>query len=266
MGSSLKRLIIMFLVLLFLAAGTLLFYNFFIQGPTNLPEFLDKSIQIAIIAAFWLANLFFLRRAKPTMKEKFGEQAATTIETFLAIIASLVLIFALLSTFGISLENLLVGAGIASVTIGVIVSSFVSNILSGVLVFAAYKLRPGDEVLVDNMPGSITEINAIVTRVRTEIGHIAISNSGIASGLVRVTQIHPHEKVKNRNLPYSKGDRVVTTYIEGEGTVKEITPFHTTILLDSGKEIVFLNGSILTGQVAVAKIQQKPIPEKVPTD
>lgn len=252
--SSLKRQIIVFLLLLVLAAATLFFYSNFVQEPTNLPEFLDKSIQIVIIATFWIINILFLRRATPTIKKRLGEQAATTIETFLAIIASIVLIFALLSTFGISLENLLVGAGIASITMGVIVSSFASNILSGVLVFAAHKLRPGNEVIVNNTPGSIIEINAIVTRIRTEMGHITLSNSAIASGLVVVTQIHSNTMVTQRILPYAKGDRVVTTYVEGEGTVKEITPLHTTVLLDSGKELIFLNSSILTGQVAVAKI------------
>jgi hypothetical protein len=29
-----------------------------------------------------------------------------------------------------------------------------------------------------------------------------------------------------------------------EGVVKELTPFHTKILLDSGKELTFLNSSV----------------------
>jgi hypothetical protein len=39
--------------------------------------------------------------------------------------------------------------------------------------------------------------------------------------------------------------------------VKEITPYHTKILLDSGKELKFLNNSVLVGSVAVAKISPK---------
>jgi hypothetical protein len=39
-----------------------------------------------------------------------------------------------------------------------------------------------------------------------------------------------------------------------EGTVREITPLYTIVLLDSGKELTFLNDSILAGFVAVAKI------------
>ncbi|HMA06170.1 MAG TPA: mechanosensitive ion channel domain-containing protein [Methanomicrobiales archaeon] len=263
MAGSLKRLTLVFLVLMVLAAGTLLFYGSFIREPTNLPGFLDISIKIAIIGAFWLANLFLLRRVMPTIKENVGEQAATTIETILVVIAGIVLIFALLSTLGISPENLLVGAGIASITMGVIVSSFMSNVLSGILVVAAHKLRPGDEVIVCDTDGTITEITAMVTRVRTEKGDIALSNSGIASGLVVVTKIHSHEMAAHGKLPYSEGDRIVINYVEGEGTVTEITPFHTTLLLDSGEELAFLNSSVLTGEVAVARItRRKPVLQK----
>jgi len=61
----------------------------------------------------------------------------------------------------------------------------------------------------------------------------------------------------HRKLPYAEGDRIVINYVEGEGTVKEITPSHTTLLLESGEELVFLNRSILTGVVAVARVTRK---------
>jgi hypothetical protein len=41
-----------------------------------------------------------------------------------------------------------------------------------------------------------------------------------------------------------------------EGVVQELTPLHTVIALDSGKELTFLNNSVLSGAVAVAKIAQ----------
>jgi hypothetical protein len=47
----------------------------------------------------------------------------------------------------------------------------------------------------------------------------------------------------------------------GEGTVKELTALHTVLSLDSGREVTFLNTSVLSGAVAVAKITK----EKEPT-
>ena len=260
--SSLKRLVMVFILLMVLAAIALLIYNYWIQKPINLPDILDKSIQIVVIVGFWLAILFFIRRSKPAIAKNFGEQPATIIQTFIGGIAILVMIFALLNVLGVSPESLLVGAGIASIAISLIVSSFVSNLLSGAFVFLTHKFRAGDNIIVNNIPGKVTEINALAVRVNTDIGQIAISNSAIASGAVIITKTHPYETASYSRLPYAKGDRVITKYMEGKGTVKEITPIHTTILLDSGEELVFLNSSVLTGLVAVAKItQQKPNPK-----
>jgi hypothetical protein len=45
-------------------------------------------------------------------------------------------------------------------------------------------------------------------------------------------------------------------YMNEEGVVRELTPLHTVIVLDSGRELTFLNNSVLSGAVAIAKIAQ----------
>jgi small-conductance mechanosensitive channel len=161
-----------------------------------------------------------------------------------------------LHTLGVSPESLLTGAGIASLTIGIIISTFVGGILSGALVFTTHGFRVGDDVLINNIPGRIVDITALVTKIRTDVGQISVPNSAIASGSVILTAIHKHEIKSFNRLPYEAGDRVITTYINEEGIVKELTPFHTVIKLDSGREVTFLNNSVLTGMIAVAKITQ----------
>jgi len=164
--------------------------------------------------------------------------------------------FGVLHTIGVTPETLLTGAGIISITIGLIISTFIGGILSGALVYTSHKFRFGDNVIVNNIPGKVTEITALVTRIRTDVGQTSIPNSAIASGTVIVTVIHKYEAKSQGRLPYATGDRVITTYMNEEGTVKELTPLHTVILLDSGKEISFLNNSVLSGAVAVAKVAQ----------
>ena len=108
--------------------------------------------------------------------------------------------------------------------------------------------------MVNNMPGKIIDMTALVLRIRTDVGQITIPSSAIASGSVILTAVRaPEPKLENR-LNYVVGDRVITSYRNEEGTVKELTAFHTKVLLDSGKEITFLNSSVLAGTVAVAKI------------
>jgi len=52
--------------------------------------------------------------------------------------------------------------------------------------------------------------------------------------------------------------------MQGEGTIKEITALRTVLSLDSGREVIFLNTSVLTGAVAVAKITKEQPPETLP--
>jgi small-conductance mechanosensitive channel len=257
---SAKRFIIILAFLIGLAFSTILLFDLFIAAPINLPTFLIQAMRIALIIGFWLTILLFVRRSKSVMTSHIGAQAATILQFFIGTIAVLVMVFAVLHTLGVSPESLLTGAGIASITIGLIISTFVGSILAGALVFMTHQFRVGDTVLVNNIPGKVTEITLLATRIRNDMGQISIPNSAIASGNVIVTKIHKYETTASQSrLPYALGDRVITTYTKGEGVVKELTPLHTIILLDSGKELTFLNSNILSGSVAVAKItQQKP--------
>jgi len=262
--SSVKKFVAGVAVLVALATGTILLYDSFVQVPINLPDFMDQSIRIVVIVAFWLTILFFINRSKPALAKHFGDQPATIFQILIGSIVVLIMIFALLRVLGVSPESLLAGAGIVSITVGLIMSTFVGGILSGALVFAIHRFKTGDNVTVNNIPGKITQITALATRIRTDVGDVSVPNSAIASGSVIIVRIHAHESTSLSRLPYSQGDRIVTTYMDGEGTVKEITPIHTRILLDSGRELSFLNNSVLAGTVAVAKISvedHKPQPK-----
>ncbi len=253
--NSIKKVVIVLALLVVLAAGTLLLYNFYVQAPINLPTLADQYIRIALIAGFWLAVMYVIRRAKPVMATHFGDQSATIVQIFIGGIAVLVMVFAVLDVLGFSAESLLAGAGIVSLTVGLIVSTFVGNTLAGAMVYATHRLRVGDDIMFSGVPGKIVEMSALVTRVKTDVGHVTIPNSAIASGMVIITRIHAHEAGWLSRLPYVQGDRVVTTYMQGgEGTVREISPLYTRVLLDSGKELTLLNNSVLAGSVAVAKV------------
>ena len=166
--------------------------------------------------------------------------------------------FGILETIGVKSTDLLTGAGIISITAGLVISTFVGSILSGFLVFTNYKFKVGEDVMVNNIPGKVIEMSALVMRIQTDVGQITIPNSAIASGGVIITAVHENETLKESRLHYKVGDRVLTSFMNEQGTVKEITAFYTDILLDSGKEITLLNNSILSGGVVIAKITSPP--------
>lgn len=255
--SSVKRFIIVLVFLISLAIFVILLFDLFIAAPIILPSFLLQTSRITLILGFWLTILLFIRHSKSVMTSHMGAQVTTVFQFFSGAIAILVMAFAVLQTLGVSPENLLTGAGIISITIGLIISTFVGSFLSGTLVFITHQIKVGDNVLVNNIPSKVVEITMLATKIRNDVGDVSLPNSAIASGAITITRIHKYETTQLSRLPYSLGDRVITTYKDEEGIIKELTSIHTIILLDSGKELTFLNSNILSGTVAVAKITQK---------
>jgi small-conductance mechanosensitive channel len=252
--NSIKRFLTILIILVAAAVATVILYSLYIEAPLTSNYVVTKSVGIVIIIAFGTAILLFIRRGRPMMERYIGDQPTTIFNIFVAAIAVIVMMLAILNTLGASAESLLTGAGFASITIGVIISTFVGGILAGALVFATHRLRVGDTVVINSVPGTVTELTALVTRIRTDVGYMTVPNSAIASGTVIITRVHQVEQQIQNRLPYIEGDRVVTTYLPGEGIVQQLTALRTVILMDDGKEITLLNSSILSGGVAVAKI------------
>ncbi len=252
--NSIKRFAVGLVLLTCLAAITIVLYSLYVAAPISEQDIVIQTIGVAIIIGFWATILVFIRRSKPIMARHLGEQPATILQIFLASIAVIIMVLVVLNELGASPEALVTGAGFASITIGLVVSTFVGGILAGALVFATHKLRVGDTVVINNVPGTVIELTALVTRIRSDLGIMTIPNSAISSGTIVITKLQKYEFIPQRRLPYQPGDRVVTTYMPGEGTVKELTALRTVISLDSGREITLLNSSILSGSVAIAKI------------
>ncbi len=252
--NTFKKFAIVLGGLVVLGVGTVYLFDLFVAAPINPFIFSRETFRIILIVGFWLVILWFIQHARPFMTTRIGGQATTVLQFLLGVVGVLVMIFGVLDTLGVSPENILVGAGIASITMGIIISTFVGGILSGALVFTTQSFRVGDDVLVNNIPGKIIDVTTLVTKIRTDVGQMSIPNSAIASGAIIMTAIHKYESKSLSRLPYAIGDRIVTTYMNKEGVVKELTPLHTVIALDSGEELTFLNNSVLFGGVAIAKI------------
>jgi small-conductance mechanosensitive channel len=254
---SVERLAAFLIFITALAISTIYIFDLAVAPPINLPMFVSQAVDIIIILAFWSTAILLLRRLKPLLTPHVGAQAATVLQYVMVSIAVLIMSFGVLNTLGFSAQSLLTSAGIISVTAGLIISTFVGSLLSGAFVFTTYKFKVGDDVMVNNIPGKVTDMTALVMRIRTDVGQISIPNSAIASGGVIVTAVLKPEAAQESRIHYTVGDRVITSYLNMEGTVTDLTAFHTTVLLDNGREITFLNNSVLMGSVAVAKIKQK---------
>lgn len=251
---SLKRLTATIVLIVVLAAATLVFFEAFIASPSNLPNQLDLLVNLSIVFAFTTVVLYIFTHLKKLLTPHLGVQVATVIQFLLMGLTITITSLVVLGFFNVSFTALIASAGIISVTVGLIISTFVGGILSGALIFTTHKLKIGDDIMVNNIPGKVEDMSALVVRIRTDVGQTTIPNSAIASGGVIITQMCLPESNQEKRLPYNVGDRVVTLFKNEEGTVKEITALRTIIQLDSGKQLTFQNNAVLAGTVAVAKI------------
>jgi small-conductance mechanosensitive channel len=255
--TSIKRFLTVFATLIGIAIVTILLYDLFLQTQTSISVFVQKTFGVAIAIAFWTVIVLFIKRNGPLMAKHLGEQASTILQITMAAITTIITAFVVLGSLGMSPESLLTGAGFASITVGLIISTFVGGLLAGALVFTTHKLRVGDTVVFNNVPGQVIELTPLVTRIRTDVGILTIPNSAISSGTVVITKLQKYEDAPFARLPYEVDDRVVTTLMAGEGTVKSITALRTVLLLDSGRELTVLNSSVFSGNVTVAKLTQR---------
>ena len=250
---SLQRLVAYLVITLVLTIITLVIFHEFVAGPISLSKLLEQAVNVIIILGFGLTATAIIRHFKPLVAQRMGDQAATILQYVMFAIAAIFMTFGILNILQVSATDLLAGAGIISITAGRVISTFVGSILSGFLVFTNYQFKVGDNIVVNNVPGKVVEMTALVMRIHTNIGQVTIPNSAIASGGVIITVVRDYETYESR-FHYKAGDRVVTSYMNEEGTVKEITPYHTIIQLDSGKEVTFLTNNIMSGAVVIAKI------------
>jgi small-conductance mechanosensitive channel len=253
---SLKRLVFYLLILLVISMTTVTIFALFIDTHVSLPTLINQTLKIAVAIGFSSAAILIVRHFKPSMTQRIGNQATTILQYVLFAISILVMSFAILNILRVSASALLTGAGIISITAGLVISTFVGSLLSGLLVFANYKFKIGEDVMLNNIPGKVTEMTALVMRIQTDVGQVTIPNSAIASGGVIITTVGKYERLEQGRLPYTAGDRVITSYANEQGMVKQITAFHTVVELDSGKQITFLNNSVLSGGVSIAKVTQ----------
>lgn len=252
-----KKFITITVLLIVCASAAIFLFEQQVAEPVKLSTLLRQSIDTAIVIIAGSAIVFLIRRFRNVMVKRIGPQLATIFQLFMMLIAIVITLFTVLDIFQVSAMALLLGGGIVTLVIGLIVSNLVGSTFAGTLILISNAFKVGDNVLVNNVPGRIEEITTMFTRIRNDMGGmIVIPNTALISGSIIVTKMPHDDSAPGSRLPYTLGDRVYTTYLNENGTVKEITPLQTKILLDSGKTITFLNTSVMTGMVAIARIDQ----------
>ncbi|PQA75684.1 mechanosensitive ion channel family protein [Rhodoferax sp. TS-BS-61-7] len=117
-----------------------------------------------------------------------------------------------LSAVGIDLTALSVLGGAVGVGIGLGLQKLAANYVSGFVILAERAMRIGDVVKVDNFEGTITEINARYTVVRSQTGR-----ESIVPNEMLITQ-----RVENMSLADSRVNQSITISVGYESDVEQV--------------------------------------------
>lgn len=144
-----------------------------------------------------IAGSVSIRRCAHALGHLISHQATPGTGASIRLLATgfgyLLLIFAFLGVLGVSLQRLLVGAGLAGVVLGIAAQQSLGNIFASVVLLFARPFVVGDTIRIRS--GTVGVIDAVVlgigmtyVTVRTEDGTLKIPNSiMLASGIGRPT-------------------------------------------------------------------------------
>ncbi len=148
----------------------------------------------------WLTRRFLHWRGRsPSASEIFAAliQALTMV---LSVAAALTLVFP-----SVKPVNALGGIGVLSIAGGIAFQTVLGNMFAGIVILARDIFRVGDQIAVEEVAGTVTEINLTSTVVRTFDGRKAlIPNSVIHSEVVTVQT--GYEQVRS-TIPLDIDDR-----------------------------------------------------------
>ena len=102
-----------------------------------------------------------------------------------------VLLFAVFAVFGLSVQHLLIGAGLAGIILGIAAQQSLANIFASLVLLFARPFRVGEDIVIRSgalgvVEGQVRGIGLTYVTVRSETGTLKVPNSVmLASGIGR---------------------------------------------------------------------------------
>jgi small conductance mechanosensitive channel len=161
-------------------------------------------------------------------------RSVTTTVMFVGLLSALLVIPQVRAVAG----GLLASSAVVGIVVGFASQRTLGNFVAGLLIAFTQPLRLGDDVVIENVEGTVEEIGLIYTFVRTENGdRLVIPNEKLASDTIRNSTIRSREKVAEISLQVPLGqdlgavvDRLRTIAGDGEVFVSDLSGSATVVL------------------------------------
>jgi len=233
-----------------------------------LPELGAEDVIVQIMSTILIIGLSLtvigtVRRMVKRASHTIGLQLSAVISFSIIVFVLVVATLAAMVVWGIDIEAVLIGGGVAAIIIGFAISTLAGNIISGGLMLTTFPAKIGDSIFVvnDNIHGTVSEVTFLYTKVISDSGtEYVVPNTAIVQGSIRIIK----EARVVENLPFANKEHI--EIVDGSkkygGIVTKITPKFTYLFSDSErKEIILPNASILSGNYVITKDKDQSIPK-----
>lgn len=197
---SVAELVIRCIILL----ATVLYYVFlifgrFMFGGNNFYRSLnlfsgagDPIVGVRIVSyVFFILSLswavrFVLRLFGRLLRK--GRAAVDILCSLIKYVAVLVLIFFILSSFGVDATAILAGIGIVGLIVGLGAQPLITDIIAGLFIVFENVFEVGDIIVVDGFRGTVREIGIRTTQIEDAGGNIKVINNSDLRTLINMTE------------------------------------------------------------------------------
>jgi small conductance mechanosensitive channel len=194
-------------------------------------------VMLATIVVARLIDRRISRRDLPPQaitRYRVLRRSVTTTIMFVGLLSALLVIPQVRAVAG----GLLASSAVIGIVVGFASQRTLGNFVAGLLIAFTQPLRLGDDVVVENIEGTVEEIGLIYTFVRTENGdRLVIPNEKLASDTIRNSTIRSREKVAEISLQVPLGqdlgavvDRLRTIATDGEVFLSDLSGNATVVL------------------------------------
>ena len=197
-------------------------------------------VGVVLLATTVVARLIDRRIARRDLppeaitRYRVVRRSVTTTIMFVGLLSALLVIPQVRAVAG----GLLASSAVIGIVVGFASQRTLGNFVAGLLIAFTQPVRLGDDVVVENIEGTVEEIGLIYTFVRTENGdRLVIPNEKLASDTIRNSTIRSREKVAEISLQVPLGqdlgavvDRLRTIAGDGEVFVSDLSGNATVVM------------------------------------